>query len=141
MQTRFSGKRLMSRMLPLLLALLLPACAVIDDSKRTITYDNASRYYENALRWGEYEAAEMIRRPAGTPVPLNKAALERIKITGYEVMGSTPSADHNEIRTEVLIHYYNQEHMTEHSITDIQTWVYDPNAKSWFITSPLPAFR
>ena len=141
MQTRFPGKRLMSRMLPLLLALLLPACAIVDDSKRNITYDNASRYYENALRWGDYEAAERVRRPAGTPVPLNKADLERIKITGYDVKGYALSEDHNEIRTEVLIRYYNQDHMTEHTITDIQTWVYDPDAKNWFITSPLPAFR
>lgn len=141
MRTVIPGKRLLSRMRPLLLALLLPACAVVGDSKRNITFDKASHYYENALRWGDYEAAEKIRRPAGAPVALDKAALERIKITAYETKGYALSEDHNEIRNEVLIRYYNQDHMTEHTVTDIQTWEYDPDVKTWFITSPLPDFQ
>ena len=69
------------------------------------------------------------------------AALGRIKITAYDTRGYTLSEDHNEIRSEVIIRYYDQDHMTEHTITDIQTWVYDPDAKNWYITSPLPDFR
>lgn len=135
------AKRLLSRMLPLLLALLLPACAAVKDSKRNITYDDASRHYENALRWGNYEAAEKFRRPAAGSPPLDLAALRRFKITAYETRGYAQSEDHNTIRSEVLIRYYDQDHMTEHTITDIQTWVYDPDEKNWYITSPMPDFR
>jgi hypothetical protein len=122
-------------------ALLLSGCAAVGDSKRSITFDRAARYYENAIRWGDYEAADSIRRQAGPPVAVNPVVLERIKVTGYEVKSNIPSPDHNRINSEVVIHYYSLEHMTEKAVTDHQIWEYDPELQTWFITSPLPAFR
>ncbi|MGD2138647.1 MAG: hypothetical protein PVJ66_10290 [Gammaproteobacteria bacterium] len=142
MHSNLPARRSVYRLFALLLAVLLPACAAVDDSKKNITFDKASRYYENALRWGNYEAAALIRRrPDGSAATVNPAALKHIKVTAYEVTGSELSPDHSTIRQDVLIHYYNQDHMTEHTVIDHQTWQYDPDLKTWFLTSPLPAFR
>ena len=32
---------------------IMSACASVDDSKKTITMDTATRQYERAMRWGE----------------------------------------------------------------------------------------
>jgi len=81
---------------------ILSACASVDDSKKTITLDSATRQYERAIRWGEYEAAVSLR---------------------------------------VKISYYNEYTMKEITFIDYQSWKYDPDRKSWYITSPMPAFK
>jgi major membrane immunogen (membrane-anchored lipoprotein) len=43
-------------------SLLLSACAAVDDSKKTITYDKALWQYETAIRWVDFSTANSLRR-------------------------------------------------------------------------------
>ena len=128
--------------LPLLATLLLASCASVDDSKRTITLDKATRAYEHAIRWGEYEVADSMRRtPEENLSPADPKLLKNIKVTGYAITSNVESNNRSEINRDVQIRYYNLENMKEKTITDKQHWAYDPVAKIWYITTPLPPFR
>ncbi len=118
----------------------MSACASVDDSKKTITLDNATRQYEKAIRWGEYEAANGYRRQS-TGTPADMTHLKAVRVTSYETLRKIESADRSEVQIDVEIRYYNEFTMKEVTITDHQSWVYDPAGKSWYITSPMPAFK
>ena len=120
--------------------LIVSACASVDNSKRTITMDSATRQYERAIRWGEYEAANSFRRQS-TGTPVDAAHLKSIRVTSYETIRKTESADRSEVQIDVELRYYNEYTMKEVTITDHQLWKYDPVGKSWYITSPMPAFK
>ena len=126
----------------LISSLLLSACAAVDDSKKSITLDKALWQYETAIRWVDFTSANSLRRSEGnaaySPDP---ALLKHIKVTSYNVQNTTTSADHAEVNMTVEIVYYHDERMTLTTITDRQTWKYDPEIKAWYITTPLPAFK
>ena len=123
-------------------SLLLTACAAVDDSKKSITLDKALWQYETAIRWVDFGTANSMRRTEGTAVySPDPDMLKNIKVTSYEVMNTTTSADHAEVNMTVEIVYYHDERMKLETLTDHQTWKYDPEIKAWYITTPLPAFK
>lgn len=123
-------------------SLLLTACAAVDDSKKSITLDKALWQYETAIRWVDFGTANSMRRTEGTAVySPDPDMLKNIKVTSYEVMNTTTSADHSEVNMTVEIVYYHDERMKLETLTDHQTWKYDPEIKAWYITTPLPAFK
>lgn len=126
----------------LMAALLLSACTSVGDSKKAITLDQATRYYERAIRWVDFNAANSLRRLEGsadyTPSP---ETLKRIKVTSYETVRATAADDNSTMNIEVEIIYYNEDTMKLVTLTDNQVWKYDADIKSWYITTPLPAFR
>jgi hypothetical protein len=129
--------------LPILLSLLLPACAAVDDSKKVITLDKATRYYERAIRWSDFNAANALRRQeketGDAPDP---ETLKHIKVTSYERVNAVPADDDNAtMRITVEIIYYHDESMKLVTLMDHQVWKYDTENKTWYITTPLPAFR
>ena len=120
--------------------LIMSACATVDDSKKTITMDNATRKYERAIRWGEYQAADSLRKSSAN-TPVDTTHLKAVRVTSYELLRKTESADRSEVQLDVEIRYYNEYTMKEVTIIDHQLWEYDPVGKSWYITSPMPDFK
>ena len=118
----------------------MSACASVDDSKKTITLDSALWKYERAIRWGEYKTADSFRKQS-TGNAANAAHFKSIKVTAYNVVNKIESADRTEVQIDVEMSYYNEFTMKEVKITDHQLWEYDPVGKSWYITSPMPAFK
>ena len=126
----------------LISSLLLSACAAVDDSKKSITLDKALWQYETAIRWVDFSSANSLRRPEGnTNYSPDPALLKHIKVTSYNVLNTTTSADHAEVNITIELVYYHDERMTLTTLTDNQTWKYDPEIKAWYITTPLPAFK
>ncbi len=122
------------------LTLVMSACASVDGSKKTITMDTATRQYEKAIRWGEYEAADSFRKQS-TGTLADMTHLKAVRVTSYETVRKIESADRSEVQIDVEIRYYNEYTMKEVTITDHQSWEYDPVGKTWYITSPMPAFK
>ena len=133
----------MNRIIALLLtAMLLQGCAAIDDSKKTISLDQSLYYYESAIRWADFEAANSLRRYEGAPAPAtDPAKLKRIKVTGYDVLNTTLSDDETSVYITVKISYYDENSLKLASVTDNQVWRYDTKQNSWYISTPLPVFK
>lgn len=126
----------------LLSALLLTACAAASDSKKAIALDQATRYYEKAIRWVDFKTANSLRRlEDNTQYSPDPDTLKRIRVTSYETMNMTASSDNSVVNIQVEIVYYNEDTMKLVTLTDKQIWKYDPDDKAWYISTPLPAFR
>jgi hypothetical protein len=126
----------------LLLAAFLSGCASIDETKKLTLLDRATRQYESAIRWGEYEDASAFRNPAGTrAVAPNRDSLKQFRVTSYETQSTVLNEDGTEAKVVVQIKYYNEDRMQEVTLVDRQTWKYDTDQGVWYLDSPLPAFR
>jgi outer membrane lipoprotein-sorting protein len=123
-----------------LIALLVTGCAALTEKKKERTLEQAMMYYERAIRWVDFEAAARLQRgkgtAAGSAVPPGS-----IRVTAYRPVNSRVLADGNEVRITVQIDYYNSDTLKVVTLTDEQTWEYDPGETAWYITTPLPAFR
>ena len=54
----------MQRLVTALLAtLLLSACGIVEKEQKSQSLHNATRYYEYAIRWGDYDKANALRSP------------------------------------------------------------------------------
>ena len=124
----------------LIIALLLSGCASVGNSKRSITLEKATRIYDNAIRWGDYDVANSLRKQpaAGSPGPV---LLRRIKVTALEPVSMSVSEDQSEVQRVVEIRYYNEDSMKIVTLMDHQMWKYDAAEKTWQLVTPLPAFR
>jgi len=126
----------------LLTAILLQACAAVDDSKKSISMDKTLYYYESAMRWGDFPAANSLRRYEGEPAPAtDPAKLKRIKVTGYDIISTNTSDDDSTVYITVKISYYDADNLKLMSLTDNQVWKFDAEQNVWYITTPLPVFR
>jgi len=132
----------MNRIIIALTIMSLQACAAIGDSKKSIGLEKAVYYYESTMRWADFAGANSLRRYEGPAVPgMNPKKLEHIKITGYETLNTIPSDDKSTVYIAVRISYYDEANMKEMTLTDNQVWHYDEEQNSWYISTPLPAFK
>jgi len=124
----------------LLLAAFLSGCASIDERKKSVTFDVTTRHYETAIRWADYATANAYRIQTGAPSP-DPESLKHFRVTSYETVNTELNEDQTRATITVQIRYYDDERMTEQTLTDRQVWEYDSKLEQWFLDSPLPAFR
>ena len=125
----------------LLTALLLSACSTIEKEEKRMSMNNTTRYYEYALRWSDYDAANAMRNPESTIPSPDPAVLKKYRVTSYSVVNSLLSEDGLTLTQIVDMRYYNEENLRERQLTDRQKWVYDEEIEIWYLDSPLPAFQ
>ncbi|MGB5260618.1 MAG: hypothetical protein WBO34_08870 [Gammaproteobacteria bacterium] len=124
----------------LLLALLVTGCATLTEKKKERTLEQATMFYERAIRWGDFESAAQLQRSEGTAAG-SAMMPDSVRVTSYRQVNSLVLADENEVRITVQVDYYNSDTLKVVTLIDEQTWVYDADESAWFITTPLPAFR
>jgi hypothetical protein len=122
----------------LLLACLLAGCPA---ATRAPTTDNLLSDYAAAIRWNELDKAADFLDPAlRQSMPLTDFERERFKqvqVTGYEVKDRDLAAD-GSLTQVVEIRLVNRNTQIERTITDRQTWRFDPASKRVWLTSGLP---
>jgi ABC-type metal ion transport system substrate-binding protein len=125
-----------------LLAAFLSGCASMDERKKTVLLDRATRHYESAIRWGDYATANAYRlQESADALATNPVNLKQFRVTSYETLNTVLNEDETEAHVVVQIRYYDEERMKEMTLTDRQTWKYDIELGLWHLDSPLPAFR
>lgn len=125
-----------------LLGLVLTGCASMESKERTESLDRSLITYGKALRWGEYEEAALYRLPRdGRPVrSVNRDDFKDIRVTSYQVFEQRFNRAQTEAGVTMSISYYHEDTGTARTITDQQTWWYEPNQKRWFLDGDLPEF-
>jgi len=124
-----------------LLVMTLCACASLDERKRSVSFETAILQYEQSIRWGDFSAANRLRRPDVPAAITPTQPGEQIRITACETVQVTASSDGNETAVVMKITYYHDDGMTLKTLVDQQLWKYDTEHQAWYISSPPPVFR
>lgn len=127
----------------LILILLIAGCASLADEKESwMKFDEISRSYLLALRWGEYEAAYGFKKLPGANEKLpDFEDLKDVKVTFYRVKQTIISEDEMIVLQIVDLQYYRMRNVTVKTITDTQKWEYDQEKERWYLVSELPNFE
>ena len=125
-----------------LFGLVLTGCASMESKERIESLDRSLITYGEALRWGDYEEAALYRLPrGGRPVrSVNRDDFKDIRVSSYQVFEQRFNRAQTEARVTMSISYYHEDTGTARTITDQQTWWYEPNQKRWFLDGDLPEF-
>lgn len=121
---------------------LFIGCASYGEHKQLDLLDERTEHYETALRWGRYEIARaFIRSKVPGRIAENPDGLNQIKITSYKLLGRNVFEDNKEAEQKVEIRFYNIDNLIEKTIIDNQTWIFDKDLGTWFLSSGLPDFQ
>lgn len=125
------------------LMLLILGCASLEDEKENwMKFDDTSRAYLRALRWGEFEAAYGFKRLPGITDKLpDFQELSDIRVTSYRVKQTVISENEMIVMQIVDFQYYRMRNVTVRTITDRQKWEYDKEKERWYLLSDLPNFE
>jgi hypothetical protein len=123
-----------------LLGALLAGCAA--GQPKMSALDKVQYAWSAAIRWGDFEGAWNLLDPQYRDAhPLTDLQLSRykqIQVSGYHELGSQVLPDR--ARREIEIGVVNRNTMAERSLRYTEEWRYDPDTKTWWVTSGLPDF-
>ena len=125
------------------LMLLILGCASLEEEKENwMKFDDTTRGYLRALRWGEYEAAYGFKRLPGINDKLpDFQDLSDVRVTSYRVKQTVISEDEMIVMQIVDFQYYRMRNVTVRTITDRQKWEYDKDKERWYLLSDMPNFE
>ncbi len=123
------------------LMLLIIGCASMETAEKMSQFDETSRAYLRAIRWGEFEAAYAFKKltDRDNVIP-DFEDYRSVKVTNYKVKQTIISEDQSKIIQIVDFQYYRMSDVTVKTIIDRQKWEYDEEQGKWFLQSDLPAF-
>ena len=132
--------RLLKTCFPLLLALVLSACATAGKIDRNQALQQAQYAYSAAIRWGDFEGAwNMVDPKLRAAHPMTDLELERYKqlqVSGYHDIGAEVLAD--TATREIQIGVVNRNTLVERQVRYTEHWRYDAAAKTWWLAAGLP---
>lgn len=121
--------------------LMVMGCASMQTGEKMSQFDETSRAYLRAIRWGEFEAAFAFKKLTDTNEELPDFEDYRtVKVTNYKVKQTIISEDKSKIIQIVDFQYYRMKDVTVKNLIDRQKWEWDPEQEKWFIQSNLPDF-
>jgi hypothetical protein len=125
------------------LTLFLMGCAGLDIGKENWKkFEDTSRAYLMALRWGEYETAYGFKRPPNIDDEMpDFPNLRDVRVTFHRVKQTIISEDQMTVNQIVDFQYYRMRNVTVKTITDRQLWEYDEEKERWYLVSDFPDFE
>jgi hypothetical protein len=136
------GRALATASLALALALIMVAgvgCASVKKDSKRIALENALSSYRQAIRWGYFPAAAGFLDPE-IRNDVDTAALENVRVTGYEVIQPGLVGPDDVAVQLVQIDYVLTDRQRLRKLADRQRWRYDETSKAWWLASGLPDF-
>jgi hypothetical protein len=124
------------------LVLLIVGCAGIETRKQMSLFDETSRAYGRAIRWGQFEEAFAFIRLADKDDNLpDFAEYRQIRVTSYKIKKTRIAEDFSKVLQIVDIQYYRMSNVTVKNFIDRQKWEYNEEEDRWYLTSELPDFE
>ncbi len=125
----------------IVIILLMLGCASMETGEKLSQFDETSRAYLRAIRWGEFEAAFAFKKLTDREEVLPDFENYRnVKVTNYKVKQTIISEDKTKIIQLVDFQYYRMKDVTVKTLIDRQKWEYDTEQEKWFLQSDLPTF-
>ena len=120
--------------------LLLAACA--SSGTQGTRLDQAQYAWSGAIRWGDFEGAMNLIDPKEREklelTPLQLERYKQVQISAYRDVGSSSNFDAGTAVRDIEIGVINRHTMAERTVRYRETWRWDAEEKTWWVTSPLP---
>ena len=124
----------------LLAATLLPGCASTGKGE---ALQRAQYAWSAAIRWGDFEGAwNLVEPDYREQHPLTDLELERygqVQVSHYRELGTQPTTD-GTVARDIDIGVINRHTMAERGMRYRESWRWDEEAGTWWITGGLPDF-
>ena len=121
---------------------LLALAACVSTSGQRNKLDKVQYTWAGLIRWGDFEgAANLIDPKIREKLTVTGLELERYKqvqISSYRDVGASSDFDAGQAVRDVEIGVINRHTMAERTVRYRETWRWDEEAKTWWVTSPLP---
>ena len=120
-----------------------PALAADLSRKQRTLLEQTQIAYAGVIRWGTMEDAlgylDPVQQKANPPTEFELSRYDQIRISGYRERTSAAMPDGTmERRVEVGVINVNTQ--AERTVTIVERWRWDPQAKRWWQTAGLPDF-
>ena len=106
--------------------------------KRRVRVEAAAEAYGLGLRWGDFERSLALVHPSARAAfrDVFRDAGQAPHFTEFELEGVVLGEDRERASVHVSFSLYRPPGIRESRISEVQAWVYDPSARSWFLESP-----
>jgi hypothetical protein len=130
----------MRRLLLSLFLLLSAGVAFAGPAQRALP--GAQDAWSAAIRWGDFDGATNLLDPTlrATQLPssIESARYKQVQISAYRDRGASVDFKAGQAVRDVEIGVINRNTLAERTVRYRETWRWDPQAKTWWITSGLP---
>lgn len=126
----------------LLALLVLAGCASTPKTTQRDRLDSLQYTWSAAIRWGDFEGAVRLLDPeqvkVAPPTALELERYKQVQISAYRDVGESRDVEAGTAVREIEIGVINRHTQAERSLRYRETWRWDPEAKTWWVTSGLP---
>ena len=130
----------MRRLLLSLFLLLTAGIAVAGAPQRALPV--AQETWSAAIRWGDFEGAvnllDPLLRAQQAPSSIESARYAQVQISSYRDRGASADFKSGQAVRDVEIGVINRNTQAERTVRYRETWRWDAQAKTWWVTSGLP---
>jgi hypothetical protein len=125
------------------LVLLIFGCAQVQKRDQMLLFDDTSRSYDLAIRWGEFEEAFAFKKLSDKDDKLpDFAEYRQVRVTSYKVKKTiVDEKSFSKVFRIVDIQYYRMSNVTVKNLIDQQKWEYNEELDRWYLMSDLPVFE
>ena len=126
-----------------ILVLLIFGCAQVQKRDQMLLFDDTTKSYDLAIRWGEYEEAFAFKKLSDKDDKLpDFAEYRQIRVTSYKVKKTIVDEESfSKVFRIVDIQYYRMSNVTVKNLIDQQKWEYNEKLDRWYLMSDLPVFE
>lgn len=138
------GKPLATALIVLGCMLALSGCGTVKKDSQVNALQGATNAYDKTMRWGHlgyFENAMGYLHPDTNKSEEAKKIKEGLRITGFDDVSPPAIVGEGKATQVVMWEYLYDDRQVVKKVLDRQSWEWDPELKTWWLTSGLPAFE
>ncbi|MHB8912756.1 MAG: hypothetical protein ACYC42_08930 [Lysobacter sp.] len=118
----------------------LAGCASMGNEGNEL--DKAQYAWSGAIRWGDFEGAMNLIDPKlrdeHPPTSVELERYKQVQISAYRDIGASADLKGGTATRDIEIGVINRHTQAERSVRYRERWRWDPEAKTWWLTTGLP---
>ena len=126
----------------LILLCVLVAAGCASSSPAANALDTAQYAWSGAIRWGDFDGAATLVDPEKIKedplTELEHKRYEQVQITSYRDRGASRNIEAGTAVRNIEIGVVNRHTMAQRMVGYTETWRWDEERKTWWVTSGLP---
>ncbi len=123
--------------------MLLSGCVTekVKQQKKADSLESTLYHYSSAIRWGYFDEAYSFRKYEKGEYPKPPKNLANVRVTAYDVL-HPPTLMVEDVAVQLVeIRYYLIDSQRVRTMREKEVWIYDEDARRWYLDSPIPEFK